>query len=72
MNGHPAKTLLGDRVLYYPHGKGGHVALVTAVHGDHCANLVYWCTHDKTWKEALSVTFGESDSTAGYFVNPEG
>ncbi len=68
---HPAKTLHGDRVIFFKAGNPtGHVAFVTFVHSDHCASLVCYCPVSHAWFEVTSIMFGKSDSS--YFVNPEG
>lgn len=69
---HPAKTILGERVLYFPQGGlEAHVAFVIKTHDDpHMACLVFYCPATHQWKEVYNVRFGKADDRA-YYVNPE-
>ncbi len=56
--------------MFTPAGQHPHVAFVTRVYSEHCADVVYYCTHTHSWKEYTSATFGKSEA-GNYYVNPE-
>jgi hypothetical protein len=63
---------VGQSVRYVTNDGGcAHAALITKVHEDGCACLVYWCPESKAWKEAFNVSdfdHSDADRNEDYFV----
>ncbi len=66
---HPAKTLMGESVVFTKNGKP-HAAIVTHTHVDdpHKACLVYYCPVSHSWQEEVGATFGKGE---GQYQNVE-
>lgn len=74
---HPAKTMLGDPVIYHKAGEEecrGRIAFVIKTHDDdpHLACLVAYCPTSHQWFEVHDVKFGkpyDGEGDRDYFVN---